>query len=529
MREVNKEKPLPNYLRDGAKSISKIYIYRILTIIVNLCSMLWVVPVIAGNQEQYAVYMVCMSVCLFLTYCDFGFLGASQKYAAEAIGKGDSDAELSYIGFSVALVGLLCLLFCIGMTMLSLNPTLIIRDLSQRQTGFASNMLLTVAIMMPVQVVLQRTLHLILSVRLLDYLAIRVDIIFNSLKIIIIPLFYDNEVFLLLEYFICSTLLSILSCIVGFFSAKKQINISLKDLSKAIRFERVTFDKLKYLAGSSSLATLFFILYYELDLLIAGTFFSIEAIAYYALAFSFFNFVRALFGVIYSPFLPLMNLKYGESGELGAKEVAYKLLEVTVPLFIFLAAFLAIYAEKIVIFWVGPDYSASAHLIYALSIGLAGNSFVSVAAIYFTTMQRHRDLVLASAIRMTAFFIFLFIFFEDFGVTSLAYAKTIGSVVASIFCVFVLLRSDIVDSTILWRSLFFLITGYLLATHLPSGFGFAEAGLSKDTSSLALVILVAGAMIVALTFFAICMFSTSRILLFLLYRQLRIGVGSSIK
>ena len=491
--------------------------------------MLWVVPIIAGNQEQYAIYMICVSLCLFLTYSDFGFLGASQKYASEAIGKGDNDAELGYIGFSVALVGCFCLLFCIGMMMLSLNPTLVIQDLSQEQTGFASNMLLTLAIMMPIQVVLQRTLHLIVSVRLLDYLTIRVDVIFNALKIIIIPLFFVDEVFLLLEYFICSISLSILGCIVGFIAAKKKIQISLKALLKAIRFERVTFDKMKYLAGSSSLATLFFILYYELDLLIAAKFFSIEAVAYYALAFAFYNFVRALLGVIYSPFLPLMNLKYGESGDSGAKDVAYKLLEITLPLFIFLAVFLVIYAQKIVIFWVGLEYSVSANLIGILSFGLAVNSFASVAGIYFITMQRHRDLVFASAIRMASFVIFLLILFEDFGVSSLAYAKTIGSIVGSIFSAFILLRAGIVDSRLLWRTLLFLILGCLLAAYLPSGFGFDSAALSKNTSLLSLVILAVGAMIAMSTSIALCMFSTSRLLVIEIYRQLRIGIGFSVK
>ena len=491
--------------------------------------MFWVVPIIAGNQEQYAIYMICLSLCLFLTYCDFGFLAASQKYASEAIGKGDHDVEITYIGFSTALVGCFCLLFFIAMMMLSLNPTLVINDLSQEQTIFASNMLLTLAIMMPIQVILQRTLHLIVSVRLLDYLTIRIDVICNGLKIIIIPLFFDSEVFLLLEYFISSISLSILGCIVGFIAAKNKIQFSFKALLKAIRFKRVTFDKMKYLAGSSSLATLFFILYYELDLLIAAKFFSIEAVAYYALAFAFYNFLRALTGVIYSPFTSLMNLSYGENGESGAKDIAYKLLEITLPLFIFIAVSLVIYAQKIVAFWVGLEYLASGNLIIILAIGLALNSFTNVAGIYFITMQRHRDLVFASAIRMASFVIFLMIFFEDFGVDSLAYAKTIGSIIGSIFSAIIMSRAGVVDARLLWRTLLFLILGCFFAAYFPSNFGFDRAALSKNTSLLFLVILAAGAMITISTSVALYMFSTSRLLVIQIYRQLRSGIGFSVK
>lgn len=491
--------------------------------------MLWVVPIIAGNQEQYAIYMICVSLCLFLTYCDFGFLGASQKYASEAIGKGDYDAELSYIGFSIALLGCFCLLFCIGMIMLSLNPTLVIHDLSQEETIFASSMLFIIAIMMPVQVIFQRALYLIVSVRLLEYLVIRIDVIFNGLKIIIIPVFFDDEVFLLLEYFISSISLSILSCVVGFVAAKRKTHFSLKALLKAIRFDRVTFDRMKYLAGSSSLATLFFILYYELDLLIAAKLFSIESTAYYALAFAFYNFVRALSGVIYSPFTPLMNLSYGMNGNNGAKDVAYKLLEITLPLFIFLAVFLFIYAQEIVTLWVGSDYAGSADLIGILAIGLALSSFSHVAGIYFVTMQRHRDLIFSSAIRLISFVFFLVILFKESGVSSLAYAKTYGSIIGSVYCAIIFFRARVVDASLLWRTVLFVIVGGLLAIYFPSGIGFDGVASVKNTSLLFFVILIAGAMIILTTSVALFMFSTSRLVVFDIYRQLRSGISVSKK
>ena len=77
------------------------YFWQTISIVLGFLSMFIVTPYITSNPSTYGIYMVCMSITVFLSYADLGFLGAGQKFAAEYYAKGDRDSEVKIIGFSI--------------------------------------------------------------------------------------------------------------------------------------------------------------------------------------------------------------------------------------------------------------------------------------------------------------------------------------------------------------------------------------------------------------------------------------------
>ena len=138
----------------------------------------------------------------------------------------------------------------------------------------ASSIFLIIGIMMPIQVLLQRLANLILASRLKEYIFVFLDIIANVAKVIIVPYFELSSGFALELYLISSISLSISAAFLSLLLIKIFTNFDLLILFRFIKFTRSSFDKMKALALSSILSTIFFILTFELDLVIAARLFS---------------------------------------------------------------------------------------------------------------------------------------------------------------------------------------------------------------------------------------------------------------
>ena len=60
-----------------------IYLTKSLGFLTGLASVFLVVPAMASNPAIFGVYTVCISLTIFFSYADLGFIAAGQKYAAE--------------------------------------------------------------------------------------------------------------------------------------------------------------------------------------------------------------------------------------------------------------------------------------------------------------------------------------------------------------------------------------------------------------------------------------------------------------
>lgn len=509
---------------DQAKSILKIYVFRLLSMTVGFASMIVVVPYLASDPEQYAIFAVISSLCLFLSYGDLGFLSASQKFCTEAVAKGSVSDESSYIGFTIKLLFSVFTVFAVAMLFFAANPEMLIKDMSDKNIDFASNMLTVAAFLVPIQIILQRFVYLVLSSRLKDYLFTRVDTVFGVVKISLVPLFVIEDGFLLFEYFTAITLISCFSGVIGLIIVDKHVDFSFKQIGLNLRLNRDVFHKMKFLAGSTMVSSVGFILYYEIDLIIAAQYFSVEEIAYLALAITFMNFIRALWVLAFAPFLVLMNTKYGLGDLNGVIKLASKICIFTMPIFILGPLILSKHIDQVVLYWVGNDYQLSAEIINIFLGGSIMVGFLNVLSHYLTTLKRYQLIVIfgvSPIVIYIALFLGLVNFFPSNNVMNLAYAKSASLLILSMAALYVLFRANVVGFWLLRQLALFFALGFAGFIFMPS---FLDIGVfGSEVNPLMLIALLACLTLTtgAFSLFSLWIFRYSRSLLGEILRTFR--------
>lgn len=501
---------------NSTSQILKIYFYRVLSMLVGFGSMLIVLPLLASDLNKYAIYTITMSLCIFLTYGDFGFLAACQKYCAEAVGRNSVSDESKYLGFTVSMIMVVFSVFALIMALASRYPEIFIPGLDKENSRLASQMFLATGLMMPIQVIGQRVIFLILSARLKDYLFSRVDMLVNLLKIVIAPLFLLESEFLLLEYFIVTILLSMSSCLIGFFIIRKSKIFPLFEIYKNLGWSGEIFLEIRHLAFTTMFSTICWIMYYELDLLIAAQFFSIKEVAFYALAFTFLNFLRSLWVMGFAPFLPLMNIRFGTGDISGCKNISSSLILFTNPLFIIVALFLGKHMEQIIIYWVGLDFIQSAEIVGSLVCGIALVGFTNVAAHYMTTFKLYRTIIIFGFFPIILYygsFGLLIYFSPGLGILNLAYAKAFSGIVVSLMSIYLLVSHDVIAPGSVARVIFFSALGLIALFFMPSFFSFDAVNQEPNVNALILLLASLGVAIISVFVASMMIFKPSRSLL----------------
>jgi O-antigen/teichoic acid export membrane protein len=180
------------------------------------------------------------------------------------------------------------------------------------------------------------------------------------------------------------------------------------------------------LAISSLFLTLGWLVYYELDLIIIGKWFGAKDVAIYAIGFTFLNFLRTLWNTVFSPFSQRFNHFVGMGYLVELKMIINTIIDYTLPLCIVTTVTLFVSAEKLVLFWVGPEYHNSVIILQILILGTAFVFITQPASYYFTAKTKYKYINL-KAFSLPLVFIFgLTIFVSKFGIVGIAMSKTIA-------------------------------------------------------------------------------------------------------
>jgi O-antigen/teichoic acid export membrane protein len=281
---------------------------------------------------------------------------------------------------------------------------------------------------------------------------------------------------------------------------------------------------MKGLAGSMLLSTLGFVLYYEMDLIVAAKFFAIEEVALYALAFTLINFLRALWVLVFAPLLVIMNSKYGLGDVKGVVNFASKVCIFMIPIFILGPLVLAKHTDQIVFYWVGTDYLPSAEIINILLAGLVLLGFSNVLSHYLVTLERNRWIALIAFFPVVLYFVAFFLlmhFFPSNNILNLAYAKSGSLIGLSIVSVFLLFKERVIDSGILGQLSFFCVIGLCGMIFIPS---FLKLGFVDNQSNMLMLIVTLSCLVLVVFFMlllSLCIFSSSRNLLVEVWNSVR--------
>src|SRR5665647_996730 len=133
------------------KNYLKIYLWQGVSLVLNFLAMFIVVPYLTSKPTIYGIYTICISISIFLSYADLGFMGAGQKFAAEYFARGERKEEIKVVGFTNFILLIFLLLFSIGFLFLSFHPGLLVKNIIPgKQEAIASSLLLILSLFTPV-------------------------------------------------------------------------------------------------------------------------------------------------------------------------------------------------------------------------------------------------------------------------------------------------------------------------------------------------------------------------------------------
>ncbi|NQU34604.1 MAG: hypothetical protein HQ521_15345 [Bacteroidetes bacterium] len=406
------------------KNYIQIYIWRSISIISGFLSLLIVVPHLSNNQELYGIYAFCISFSLYLTYADIGFLGAGQKYASEEFARGNRNEEIKILGFTGAILLLMVLPFSFAMIYFSFRPEMIINDLSKEGQKIAGSIFLIIGVLSPFQVIIQRLVQSILIIRIKDYISLRIDIAFNLLKIVSVFFFFAKGRYMVVEYFLFISLMTIFSSLIVLSIIKRTENYDFIKLLKSIRLTKKYYHFTKKLAFSSLFLTIGWLIYYELDLIVIGKWFGPHEVAIYAIGFTFLNFLRTLWNTVFSPYAQRFNHFAGNGEMLEMKTLITKIIDYTFPLCILTTLVLVIGAKYIVLLWVGPDYNDSIIILQLLILGTGFGFITQPASYYFISKTKYKFIYLNAMFLPIVFFIGVITLTPAIGLSAFALSKS---------------------------------------------------------------------------------------------------------
>lgn len=406
------------------KNYIQTYIWKALSFVVGFLSLFIVVPFLSSNKELYGLYTFCASFQLYLSYADIGFLSAGQKYAAECFAKDDRQGETKIFGFVGFILLCLILPFSILLCVAAANPGLVINELTQENVSVARFLFLTIAIVSPIQVLLQRVSQSVLTIRVKEYISSRIDIVGSLVKIGSVLFFFTGGRYMICEYFLFINAVTIVCCLITISIIKRTENYKFRDIFKSIRWSKQVFDKTKYLAFSSLGATVAWLLYYELDLIYIGKLFSITDVAYYSICFTLLNFIRNISNILYGPYSQRFNHFVALNDENSIKRMLHTLVKNTYPLYVFGCCLLSAISFYFVMLWVGKEYVPSVPILSVLAFFFIFQ-YITQPASYLAIAKEKYTVINVQSIGMSVLFLFLIFLLRatGIGVMSFVIAK----------------------------------------------------------------------------------------------------------
>lgn len=401
----------------------KIYIWQIISIGFNFASVFVVTPYIASNQSLYGIYSIIITAYLFISYADFGFLGAGMKYASESYAQNNKNEEIEVIGFTGMVFFTFVILYSLIVLGMAINPKILVGGIKNAyEFTIARELLIILSIFCPV-FVLQRIIQIIYGIRLLDYKFQRILIVSNLIKVISVYFFFNNGKYFIVEYFLFSQLLSLAAVIGGIYIAKKNLNYDVKLLLKSFKFSKKLFKKTKKLAFTSIFLTICWILYYELDPFVIGKTLGTYNVAIYAIGLSIIAYFRSLFGILFTPFVARFNYFVGLKDKEGLQIFFIKVMAIFLPFTTFPVIAVFFTTQNFIYSWVGSSYALSIPIAQMLVASYIFSFITYPSGILIMANEKVRALYFTSALQPVIFWIGIILTFKFFGLQSFAYFK----------------------------------------------------------------------------------------------------------
>jgi O-antigen/teichoic acid export membrane protein len=488
-----KKSYLTNYL--------KLYFWQFFAIVLNFAAMLIVLPIISKDSELFGIYSLCISITIFLSYADIGFVSAGMKYASEYFSRDELENEVGVTGFVlfVLIIGIIPYIFC--MFFFWYNPTSIISGLSTEMISTASSMFLILALFAP-NLLFQKASQFIYGVRVEDFVTRQINIVGHIAKILSVFYFFHSGKTDIVGYFLFFQIINLFCFGAAVISAKYRYQYPIIKLICRIRYSSLFFQSTKNLAFASFYATIASILYYELDSLAIGKYFGINSVAIYAVGLSMLAFLRSIFGVIFSPLTARFNHFVGLDDNAGLKLFYGKIVIILFPVLFFPIISIILLMNHLVLNWVGDSYEASIRIGQFL-IGTFLFAFLSYPASIMLMAYEKTKLILGiSSLLMVVFWGGVFLLSSQLGILSFALFKFVSYILSVI--IFAAFSVKFLNQSILKLSKEYLFSSAISIFVLMVSIHYLQKLLpvEKSIANLILVIVTGGiASLIAILFY----------------------------
>lgn len=422
------------------KQFLKIYLWQFISILFNFAAIFVVTPYLSSNQTIYGIYTLIVAANMFLSYADFGFLGAGMKFASECYAQQDLKKEIRILGFTGFIFLIFVLLYASGVLFLSFYPDMLVKNLgNNEERSIASNLLLILAMFCPV-FVMQRIVQIIFAVRLKDYVFQRILIVSSAIKIVFAIAFFSNDNYPIVNYFLFSQLCNLSAVLCGLFIARKQFGYTFKLFFGSFRFSKEIYQKTKQLAFVSIFLTICWILFYELDPFVISKTLGAKYVAVFAIGFTLMEYFRSVFGIIFSPFIAKFNHYIGLRDHQGLHVFFNKVLVLALPLTVFPVLCISITIKNFIFCWVGNQYNDSVPIAQVLVLSFMFSFLSSPTGILIMAYERAKLLYFTNSLLPIVYWIGVFITFRFIGLQAFADFKMVAFLIAAIVYINIIVK-----------------------------------------------------------------------------------------
>lgn len=422
------------------KNYLRIYTTQFLAILINVLSLVIVIPFISENAEVYGIYTVCISFIIFFSYSDLGFLNAGYKYASEYYATGEKEKELDITGFVVFILAVFTLLFGLIIATLSFHPQWLINNITTTENRrVAKELLLILAVFSP-NMLIQRMLQLIYGVRVQDYILQQILLVVNSLKIAAVYFFYSASHFDIIGYFLFSQAIVCIGLLCGLVYAFKKYSIPVKQFISKIKFSKPVFISIKSLAFGSLYVTIAWLLFYEFDPYAIAKLSGAEAVAFYSVGLTCLGFFRSIFGALFNPFNARFNHFIAAKNFEELADFMKTVICILLPFVVFPTIALSLLSRPFVFTWLGNNFQESSKIVSLLALCNILAFVTYPGSILAMATKKIRFLYIISTVQIIVYWGGIVIFFPSYGYIVFAYFELICFIITGFLYIFFLCR-----------------------------------------------------------------------------------------
>ena len=415
------------------KNYFKIYAAQLAAVVINVLSLVIVIPYISNNSKIYGIYSLCVSFTIFLSYADLGFLNAGYKYASEYYAKNNRKKEIEITGFVSFILTVFVLVFSILLLLLAYHPYWLIKNISSaNDIRIAKNLLLILAFSSP-NMIVQRMMQMIYGVRVQDYILQTILIIVSIFKISSVYFFGNNGDYNITGYFLFCQVITAAGLIFAVFYARKKYSVSFKMLAVNIKFSKEVFQSIKGLALNSLYVTIVWILFYEIDPYAIAKLSGAEAVAYYSIGLTCLAFFRSIFGTLFNPFNARFNHFVAVNDFNGLVNLNKTVMCILLPAVVFPTLSLALLSKPFVFTWVGDKFDQSVKIVALLSLCNILGFIAYPSGILLVATKKIKWLYFTSTARLIIYWGGIAIFFSHYGYVVFAWFELVCFILPGMF------------------------------------------------------------------------------------------------